>query len=116
MTGEMAWIRPDGTDANGEVWETHAAVSQAIGGELHPFDVYQGPYIVIGEDISVGEVPYRIPLRGLGVIRLWLTSSDGVHGRVYREDTEEESEVFWCMDTEGAVRAAQELLQRKERA
>lgn len=45
MTGEMAWILPDGTDSNGEIWSLHAAVAKAIGAELRPFDKYQGPFL-----------------------------------------------------------------------
>jgi hypothetical protein len=64
MTGEMSWIKSDGTDANGEQWKVHAAVAKAVRGSLRPFDAYQGPYIRIK--------------RG----QLWISSDDGFTGTV----------------------------------
>ena len=45
MTGEMAWIKPDGTDSNGDKYAVHAQVARAMRCRLRPFDVYIGPYI-----------------------------------------------------------------------
>ena len=94
MTGEMAWINQDGLDANGDVWSTHAAIAKAVGGTLQPFDAYQGPYIAVGADVTAGEPPYALAVRGLGVCRLWLCSDEDGIGYVYREDTDTRSEPF----------------------
>lgn len=110
VTGEMHSINQDGTDSNGDVWATHAAVAHAVGGTLEPFDAYQGPYIAVGHDLRVGQPPYAVPVRGLGMIRLWLVTDDGIEGRVYREDTDTQSESFWCQDEDGAAAAALTLL------
>lgn len=45
MTGEMSWIKPDGTDSNGDLYPTHAALAKRLRCKLRPFDVYCGPYI-----------------------------------------------------------------------
>jgi hypothetical protein len=45
MTGEMGWIKPDGTGSNGDCYPIHAAVAKAMRCTLRPFDVYCGPYI-----------------------------------------------------------------------
>ena len=110
MTGEMSRIDQDGTDSNGDVWSTHAAVARAVGGELCPFDSYQGPYIVVGKDIVAGGAPYRMPVPGFGVVRLWLISDDAFTGRVYREDNDTMSDPFWQDDEEAAADAARSLL------
>jgi len=39
MAGEMTHVDPD-------VWPTHKAVADALGGRLRPFDEYQGPCIM----------------------------------------------------------------------
>ena len=91
MTGEMAWIKQDGTDSNGEEWGVHAAIARALDGTLRPFDVYQGPYIAI---------------RGA---RLWLTTDDGVFGQVYNERTDTLSHEFECRDIEAAIEAARTI-------
>ena len=110
MTGEMYSINAKGEDSNGDVWRTHAVVARAVKGTLKPFDVYQGPYIVVGQDIRAGCAPYAMPVRGLGVIRLWLNTEDGVIGTIWREDTETESDPFWCEDTRAACREARKIL------
>ena len=76
MAGEMHEARRD-------EWPTHFAVAEAVGGEVKPFDYYQGPYIVIGEDVRIGEAPYEYCPQDMGVVRLWLTED-----AVYREDTD----------------------------
>ena len=40
MTGEMSWIKANGEDSNGDVYETHAYVARALRSKLRPFDVY----------------------------------------------------------------------------
>jgi hypothetical protein len=103
----VTMLEPDGT-----VWNFHAAVAQALGGTIKPFDVYQGPYIVFGEDITVGNIPYAMPLQGLGIIRLWITENDDIPV-VYREDTEESIPYWYCEEL--AVEAAKELLENVQR-
>lgn len=103
MTGEMHYINPEtGEDSNGDIWESHLAVAQAVGGTLKPFDVYQGPYIVIGADTRVGQSPYALAVRGLGIVRLWIGDN-----HVYREDTEEtEPCIPWIPETCAAAALA----------
>ena len=110
MTGEMHHIDQDGNDSNGECWPTHTAIAKALGGKLQPFDVYQGPYIMIGPDMRIGERPYQLAVQNLGIIRLWIVSDDGAFGQVYREDTEKLSDSFWYEDLEAAIASAQELM------
>lgn len=75
MTGEMLSIDPvTGIDSNGEEYYFHSAIAKALNGKVMPFDKYQGPYVLIGNDITVGNPPYRRPVPGLGVTRLWLIS------------------------------------------
>ena len=107
MTGEMSWIDEKGNDSNGDCYELHAKVAEAIGGKLRPFDVYQGPYIVVGEDYTMGQRPYKLPC--IGSIRLWLLGEEGFF-TWYREDTETESNVFWEKDIVEAIEAAKTLL------
>lgn len=58
MTGEMAWIKKDGTDSNGDCWPIHASIARQLKGELRPFDVYQGPYVVVsGHRLWIVSVP-----------------------------------------------------------
>ena len=110
MTGEMYSINRRGEDSNGEVWSVHAAVAGAVRGKLQPFDAYQGPYIVIGPDVRVGNPPYALAVQHLGGKRLWLTSDEGFWGRGYREDTDTLSEPFPMFDTRAACRQARKLL------
>lgn len=112
MTGEMFSIDQDGNDSNGDTWDLHAAIAQAIGGQLHPFDVYQGPYISVGPDLRVGDAPYAMPVQHLGLIRLWVSSDDGVGTYIYREDTDESSESFFMGDHQWGIDLALSLLGR----
>ena len=98
MTGEM-------TTVDREEWPTHFAIAEAVGGTVQPFDVYQGPYIVVGADMRVGTPPYQLAVQHMGVIRLWLTDEG-----VYREDTDA---LILCIpwDEESAVSAAIEAMQ-----
>ena len=109
MTGEMPYINPEtGEDSNGEFWPMQLAVAKAIGGTLKPFDVYQGPYIVVGGDLTVGNSPYAIPVQNLSIIRLWIGDDDkGTF--VYREDIDHAKYIFPC--EHDAIEAAKELLQ-----
>jgi hypothetical protein len=111
MTGEMCSIDQSGLDSNGEEWPIHAAIAKALGGTLQPFDVYQGPYILIGEDVRTGNPPYAVAVQHMGVKRLWIVPVDnGPFLQVYREDTETLSSEFWWDDTDGAIAAAHELM------
>lgn len=98
MTGEMQAIKQDGNDSNGEYWPLHAAVAKAINGILKPFDVHQGPYILIPNKYHDS--------------KLWLIETE-YKSRWYREDTQEESLSFWPYEIDIAVEAA-ELLTKKE--
>ena len=112
MTGEMAYINQEGIDSNGEVWELHAKIAQAVGGELKPFDSYQGPYISVGGDIVTNSGScYRMPIQHLGCIRLWLIENDQdyMYPYVYREDNEKCAN-FDLYDVESAICAARSLL------
>ena len=111
MAGEMSWIKQDGTDSNGDCWSTQAAIAKAVGGTLCPFDVYQGPYILIGPDARFGEPPYEYCPKGFGVVRLWLSFEDGGEAVVYREDTDTLSEPFPSDDVDLAIDAALSLLE-----
>ncbi len=90
--GEMGEISPEGEDDAGNVWSTHAAIARALGGELHPFDQYQGPYINV---------------KGY---TLWLTTEDGVTGRVYNETAKMYSDPFNIEDLASATEAAQQVI------
>ena len=67
MTGEMSWIKPNGEDSNGDVYEVHAKVARALRCRLHPFDVYIGPYI----DTLRGHLFISTDDGFLGVVCLW---------------------------------------------
>lgn len=112
MTGEMHWINQDGVDSNGDAWPLHAIVARAVGGELKPFDSYQGPYIVVGKDIAAGNAPYRVPIRGLGCIRLWVYQNECGEITIWREDNN--SEVVVPFDDEETIAdCARALLNRQ---
>lgn len=117
MTGEMHHIDQDGNDSNGECWPIHAAVAKALRDEgydatLQPFDQYQGPYILVGKDMRVGQRLYQLAVQNMGVIRLWLTAT--VHGAavICREDTDTSSDAFVPDDIETAICCAKELMAR----
>jgi len=87
MTGEMSWIDQDGTDQDGDCWYIHAAIAKALGGELHHFDKYQGPYIRVGAD------------------KLWITPDDDspeYAARIYNESTGFASSSFPVYSSETA--------------
>ena len=109
MTGEMSYINPEtGVDSNGESWPIHLAIAKELGGELRPFDVYQGPYIVIGNDVvAQPNSDYRIPIQGFGIIRLWVFYDEDRLLTIYREDNEKS---VTCWTELEAVIAAKELV------
>lgn len=115
MTGEMYHIDPvTAIEPDGTVWEYHAAVAKALREDGHeasvqPFDQYQGPYVLVGKDIRVGERPYQVAVRHLGVVRLWLSEEDGKNF-VYREDNSAKAE-FFPGSIEDAVEAARKLME-----
>ena len=105
MTGEMCYIHPiTGEDADGNVWAVHAAIAQDLGGTVQPFDQYLGPYVLIGKDVRIGQGPYALAPRGLGVIRLWVCEST-----IYREDTDTQAP-YLPYDEVSAVLAARSLM------
>jgi hypothetical protein len=109
-TGEMS---QEELDANGrEEWPLHYAIADALGGTVKAFDQYQGPYVLIGSE-SRGQGVYAPALRGEGVVRLWISSEDGMDGIVYNEDNEKQSAPFPLigpMAEQDAVSAAEEVL------
>lgn len=110
MTGEMYSIEQDGASDDGEEWPLHASVARAVKGMLKPFDRYQGPYIVIGDDIKTGHTPYEYPVMHVGATRLWIFMERNGLAKIYREDTDTTSESFYWEDEEAAVRLAKKLL------
>jgi len=115
MTGEMYTITQDGVSDDNEQWPLHAAVSRAIGGTLKPFDYYQGPYILLGEDVRIGRKPYDYPVMHVGVVRLWIFQDKRGMGRIYREDTDTTSDPFHWDDEETAINLAKEILKGKKK-
>ena len=109
MTGEMERIDPiTGEEPDGTTWPIHAAIAKALGGEVMPFDKYQGPYVVVGADVRIGNPPYQYAPSHLGVVRLWVCD-DGDVCEIYREDTNTTAS-FFPEDIESAVEAARELM------
>ena len=103
MTGEMAWINPDGTDSNGEQWDIHANVAKRMRCKLRPFDKYIGPYI----DHERGKVFIALEEDGTGSACLW---PDGT-APAYREP-------IVCLfspwnDIEAAVAAVREICRKR---
>ena len=118
MTGEMYHIDESGKDDIGNEWPIHAAIANALRDEGHdatlqPFDQYQGPYILVGKDIRLGQPPYAVATQHLGVVRLWIGIADPDREGlllVYREDTATLSDSFWCEDIDVAIACAKELM------
>lgn len=93
MTGEMARICPrSGRDSNGDEWPVHLAVARSVGGELRPFDVYCGPYILTDTGC------------------LWISSDDGYHGEVFNERTRRIERFAPMSNTRRACAAARRCL------
>lgn len=107
MTGEMAWIKKDGTDSNGECWPIHASIARQLKGELHPFDVYQGPYIKVGK-YKLWIVPFDMCDGYVRVLSEWYSGGNRI----------DMSGPFWSysnqykhgMNTRAACKAARELI------
>jgi hypothetical protein len=105
-TGEMTQSEADSP----EEWPIHHAIAQALGGKVKAFDVYQGPYILIGSEIR-GEGVYAPAFPQAGTVRLWVQSEgDGGLLTVYNEENEKQSEPFAWDDTIAAVEAARSVL------
>ncbi|KKL90032.1 hypothetical protein LCGC14_1908670 [marine sediment metagenome] len=103
MTGEMFK-----SDVTPEAYPIHFAIAEALGGTVQPFDQYQGPYVLIGDDIRCGNEPYAVAPRGLGVVRLWITE-DSRGPVVYNEANEKTAPFpYDCVDL--AVAAARSVL------
>jgi hypothetical protein len=102
MAGEM-------TTVEREEWPLHFAVAEAVGGSVKPFDQYQGPYVVVGDDIRLGSTPYAYAPMHLGVKRLWVTIDEAGFAVVYREDINE-SLCVPCV-TEAVMDAARILME-----
>jgi hypothetical protein len=95
-TGEMGYIDPvTGEEPDGTVWNIHAAIARALGGTIHPFDQYQGPYVQIGD------------------IMLFVSADEGgdciVIGYGLDREMTGKSDPFFCEDEDAAVRAAESL-------
>lgn len=107
MTGEM-----HESEVTRENFPLYFAIAAALGGEVKPFDQYQGPYVLIGPDVRVGTPPYAVAPVGLGVVRLWLCTDDGVESFVYNEANDKKSEPFLVGqdETEQAVAAARSVI------
>jgi len=110
-TGEMTQGELDATGR--DEWPLHYAIADALKGEVKPFDQYQGPYVAIGGDFRVGNEPYAMAPRMPGVVRLWISSDDGMSGIVYNEDNERQSAPFPLNGPHAetdAIAAAEEVL------
>ena len=97
MTGEMSYINQEtGEDSNGDFYPVHLAIANALDGELKPFDIYQGPYVKVGN------------------IRLWIFNDNDGELTIYREDNEQSIKcglAYWGeIAEELAVNAAKELV------
>jgi hypothetical protein len=97
MTGEMS-----ASEVTREAYPIHFAIADALGGEVRPFDQYQGPYV-------------RIPARGRArSTKLWLVYTfDGAAFRVYDAAAHRQSAlILACDGTTAEVAAAQHVLDR----
>ncbi|KKK59701.1 hypothetical protein LCGC14_3031750, partial [marine sediment metagenome] len=79
MTGEM--LKEEVTRDN---YPLYFKIADALGGTVEPFDQYQGPYILVGQDVIASDAPYALAPRGLGVVRLWIIDCDG-DSAIYNE-------------------------------
>ena len=105
MAGEMSWIDPvTGETGDGEVYSLHAAIARELHGIVKPFDVYQGPYVLIGSEFRDSGV--YAPLVDRQAVRLWIGEIDG-STRVYREDTDTWSDPFWPYGSGAEIEAVE---------
>jgi hypothetical protein len=95
------------SDVTRESYSLHFAIADALGGKVRPFDMYQGPYVVIGNDVRIGIEPYAYCPPGTAT-RLWLCSEDGCGGAVYNEANDKQSKPF-PFDIPGAEQIAVEM-------
>lgn len=72
MTGEMSKA-----DVTPEEFPIHFALAKEFGGTVEPFDVYQGPYVLLPDGT-----------------RLFIGCDDGAFGYVWNESTRESSAEF----------------------
>jgi hypothetical protein len=105
MTGEM--IRSEVTR---EAYPLHFAIADEFGGSVEPFDQYQGPYVVIGSDIRVGEEPYQVAVLGHGIVRLWFIQDENGECTIFNEANDLTSVPFLWEDVSGAIAAARSIL------
>jgi hypothetical protein len=94
MAGEMS-----ASEVTPENYPLYFAIANHFGGEVKPFDQYQGPYIALRNPVA----------------KLWLISDDGVFFKVYNENNEKQSEPFLRMydnefDSAQAIDAAEQVL------
>jgi hypothetical protein len=111
-TGEMTQAE---LDVHGrEEWPLHYAIADALHGIVKAFDQYQGPYVTFeGKDLRSGQEPYQVAPRMPGIVRLWISSEDGIEGVVYNEETDKQSTPFLLTGPsaeDDAVNAAKEVL------
>ena len=107
MTGEMS-----ASEVTRDNWPVHFAIADALDGEVKPFDHYQGPYVVVGDDVRAGSEPYAVAPVGLGVLRFWVCSENDGMATIYNEATDKWSKTFsLCEDDtcERAVEAARSV-------
>jgi hypothetical protein len=91
MTGEMGK-----RDVTPDAFPLHFAIARAlIGSSVHPFDVYQGPYIL-----------YRGGNNGHNA-KLWVSSDDGSLAYVYNERNDRKSETFEIYGPDAAEMAVE---------
>lgn len=102
MTGEMAWIKPNGFDSNGDEWPHHAELARRLGGTLCAFDKYQGPYIDFGSLLDTPPHSARP--------RLWFEIDDNELLTIWREDTDIASNPVPFNDDDQIEAAARALL------
>ena len=116
MAGEMT-----ASEVTRENFPIHFAIADALGGTVHPFDYYQGPYIMVGgTDMRAGTGVYAVPLptRITGGNRLWIVTADDecVELAVYNESNDRKSAPFPQFKDETrthefAVMAAREVVE-----
>lgn len=93
MTGEMHH-----SEVTKDAWPLHFAIAKALKGTVHPFDQYQGPYV-----LTAGG-------------KFWVTSDDGHLAQVYNEHADKVSAPFspWhrsnAVNCRRAVQAARQVL------
>ena len=109
MTGEM---HP--SEVTREAYPLHFAVADALGGTVHPFDQYQGPYVSIGPDIRTRVRSWALHHpRGLGIVRLWFQYFGQKGVTIYNEANDRVSEPFSEWTCECAVAAARSVLDKE---